>query len=294
MDAERAQKILAEIASKKFTRKEFWNPKAGLNTIRILPSWTGELSQDFFRKTAQHWKLGNNQDLWVTCLLEEGYGRCPVCEKIDHLYKTRNKEDEAFAKLIRKQTKVLYNIVDMNNVSKGVQVWQSGITVLGDIVKFVGNPKYGDVSHPTTGRNLDIIMTEAKESKTGWNDYAVQPDPERSAIAEIEWLEQLQDLDLLVRTKSFEVIEYILERGELPEEGSRTESQAQPKQEYPSDYSRSTEIPKQGTPKQEPKPEPIKAKPEPKEEVTQKSPTQEKDVNDLLAKLRSDRAERVK
>jgi hypothetical protein len=190
--------------------------------------------------------------------------------------------DEAFAKLIRKQTKVLYNIVDMNNVSKGVQVWQSGITVLGDIVKFVGNAKYGDVSHPTTGRNLDIIMTEAKESKTGWNDYAVQPDPERSAIAEVEWLEQLQDLDLLVRTKSFEVIEYILERGELPEEGSRTESQAQPKQDT---YT---------SPKQEPKPEPIKAKPEPKEEVTQKSPTQEKDVNDLLAKLRSDRAERVK
>jgi hypothetical protein len=120
MDAERAQKILAEIASKKFTRKEFWNPKPGQNTIRILPSWTLDLSQDFFRKTAQHWKLGHNQDLWATCLLEEGYERCPVCEKIDGLYKTKIKEDADFAKLIRKQTKVLYNIVDMYNVSKGV------------------------------------------------------------------------------------------------------------------------------------------------------------------------------
>ena len=151
MDAERAAQILAEIRSKKFTRKEFWSPVKGPNSIRILPSWTLDLSQDFFRKTAQHWKLGNNQDLWVTCLIEEGYERCPVCERIDSLYRTKNKDDEAFAKLIRKQTKVLYNIVDMNNVSKGVQVWQSGITVLGDIVKFVGNSKYGDISHPETG-----------------------------------------------------------------------------------------------------------------------------------------------
>jgi len=289
MDAERAAAILAEIRSKKFTRKEFWSPVKGPNTIRILPSWTLDLSQDFFRKTAQHWKLGNNQDLWVTCLVEEGYERCPVCERIDSLYRTKNKDDEAFAKLIRKQTKVLWNIVDMNNVSKGVQVWQSGITVLGDIVKFVGNSKYGDISHPTTGRNIDIVMTEAKESKTGWNDYAVQPDPERSAIAELEWLEQMTDLDSLVKTKSVDEIEYILTYGELPPEGYTPEAKpvAIDTQKPPERY---------GEPKETKKPaEEVKTKPEArKEEVLPKSPTQEKDVNALLAKLRKDRADKVK
>lgn len=281
MDVERAQAILAEIRSKKFSRREFWNPKSGPNYIRILPSWTLDLSKDFFRKTAQHWKLGNNQDLWVTCLLEEGYARCPVCEKIDGLYRTKVKEDSDFAKMIRKQTKVLYNIVDMNNVSKGVQVWQSGITVLGDILKFIGNPKYGDVSNPETGRNIDIFMTEAKESKTGWNDYAVQPDPERSQIAELEWLEQLTDLDHLVVTKSVEEIDYILEKGELPEKDQETkEFKPEPKET-----------------KAERKPEPKEQKqelekPKPSESKDVRSPLQEKDVNALLSKLRADRAKK--
>ncbi len=283
MDAKRAEQILAEIRSRKFTKREFWNPKPQLNTIRILPSWTLDLSQDFFRKTAQHWKLGSNQDLWVTCLIEEGYERCPVCERIDGLYRTKNKDDEAYAKLIRKQTKVLYNIVDMNNVSKGVQVWQSGITVLGDIVKFVGNAKYGDISHPETGRNIDLIMTEAKDSKTGWNDYAVQPDPERSVIAELEWLEQLTDLDSLVKTKSVEEIEYILEYGELP-----PESGIPPVEKKPEPQKESQKPPVQA-PKQEAKTE--QAKPE---QVLPKSQPQEKDVNALLAQLRANRAEKAK
>lgn len=284
MDVERAQAILAEIRSKKFTRKEFWSPKPGLNSIRILPSWTLDLSKDFFRKTAQHWKLGNNQDLWVTCLIEEGYERCPVCEKIDRLYRTKIKEDSDSAKLIRKQIKVLWNIIDMNSVSKGVQVWQSGITVLGDLLKFVGNSKYGDISHPTTGRNIDIVMTEAKESKTGWNDYAIQPDPERSAIAEMEWLEQLQDLDLLVRIKSAEEVDYILEKGELPPDGVIFGQEAPTTQKS-----------------QEVKPEEIQTKPEPmKSSGSTKSSggasgvVQEKDVNSLLAKLRAERAESKK
>ena len=67
-------------------------------------------------------------------------------------------------------------------------------------------------------------MTEAKDSKTGWNDYAVQPDPERSVIAELEWLEQMTDLDSLVKTKSVEEIEYILTYGELPPEGYTPEA----------------------------------------------------------------------
>ncbi len=88
MDAARAQQILAEIKAKRFTKREFWNCKPGPNTIRILPSWTLDLSKDWFRKTAQHWKLGNGQDLWTTCLIEEGFERCPVCERIDALYRT--------------------------------------------------------------------------------------------------------------------------------------------------------------------------------------------------------------
>jgi hypothetical protein len=134
-------------------------------------------------------------------------------------------------------------------------------------------------------------MTEAKESKTGWNDYSVQPDPDRSAIAELEWLEQLTDLDSLIRTKSVEEIEYILETGELPPADGIPEIKQEIKQEIKS---------KPESQKSESKPESqkseVKEAPKSLGQVKEapKSLGQEKDVNSLLAKLRSDRAERVK
>jgi hypothetical protein len=94
---------------------------------------------------------------------------------------------------------VLFNVVDLDDHSKGVQVWMTGTDILEQILGFDANPKYEDVTDAEHGRNLVVNFTESSKSKSGWNDYKVQPDPDRTAIENPEWLMQMVDLDAIVK-----------------------------------------------------------------------------------------------
>jgi len=211
MDADKAQKKLEELRSKR-QRKDYWSPKPGskANRIRVLPNWNGDPQGDFYRETGRHNKLGTERDKSAVCLLREGFEKCPVCEMVKELYKTKEKDDADLAKTIRAQTRVYYNIVDLENHEKGVQVWGSGVDALEQILAFCANPMYGDISDPEQGRNISIFMTEGKNTKSGYNEYTVQPDPERTPLADPEWILAMIDLDALVKPISYEELEALL------------------------------------------------------------------------------------
>ena len=211
MDAEKAQKKLEELRSKR-SRKDYWSPKPGTkpNRIRVLPNWNGDPQGDFYRETARHNKLGTERDKSAVCLLREGFEKCPVCEMVRELYKTKEKDDADLAKTVKAQTRVYYNIIDLDNTEKGVQVWGSGVDALEQILAFCANPMYGDISDPENGRNISIVMTEGKNTKSGYNEYTVQPDPERTPLGNPEWILSMVDLDALVKPISYEELEALL------------------------------------------------------------------------------------
>lgn len=206
---EKYQKKLTELKSKR-QRRDFWGAQPGPkpNRIRVLPNWNGEPLGDFYRETAYHRKLGTEADKSAVCLVKEGFERCPVCEMVRGLYKTKNKEDADLAKTIKSQVRVLYNMIDLDSPEKGVQVWMSGVDILEQLLAYCGNPKYGDLTDPERGRNIDLFM--AKNTKTGFNEYNVQPDPERTSINDPEWLGQMADLDALVKPMSVEELDALL------------------------------------------------------------------------------------
>jgi len=234
--ADKAQKKLDDLKSKR--KKDYWSPKPGKNTLRILPNWDGDPEGDFYRETGYHRKLGTARDKSVVCLLREGSDRCPVCEQVRDLYKTKNAEDKELAKDIKVQTRILYNIIDLDDVNKGIQVWMSGVDVLEQILAYCANLKYGWIPDPENGRNIDVVFTEGKNTKSGYNEYNVQPDPDRSAIADPEWLLQMVDLNSLVKPTSIEDVEILL--GKDPSEKKETPAPTEknlPEEKVPSKFS---------------------------------------------------------
>ena len=197
---ERALKKLEELQQRRANvKRDFFTVKSGPNNIRILPNWKGEPEGDFFRETAYHKNLGPEANKNAVCLVREGGEFCPVCDFIKKLYSTKNKEDGELAKSIRAQHRVLFNIVDLDDKTKNVQVWMTGTDILEQILGFDANPKYEDVTDAEHGRNLVVNFTESTKSKSGWNDYKVQPDPDRTVIENPEWLMQMVDLDAVVK-----------------------------------------------------------------------------------------------
>lgn len=286
-----AAKRLAEIQSKKQMRKDFWQPVPGArpNRIRILPRWDLDFDLSFFRETLNHRNLGTERNKQAICLIAEGESKCPACELKNNLFSTKDPSDAEYAKSITARTKVYYNIVDLDDVDKGVQIWSSGTDVLEQILAYVSNPKYGDIADPQTGRNIDLYFTEAKQAKSGFNSYRVQPDPDRSEIQDPSWLEQLHDLDKLVKTMSYEALEAICygrdeeEPDDFPPADSPESPESTPAPEPPK--------PAPPKPPEPPKPTP----PKPPELPKPPTPPAEKpksEVSDILARLRSAKAKK--
>jgi hypothetical protein len=95
------------------TGGDFWTPKAGRNLIRILPPWkAGSL---FWRESAVHWNVGPDSKM-LTCIKKELGKPCYICEVCERLQNSQDPRDQAVASDMRANTRVFYNIIDLDNV----------------------------------------------------------------------------------------------------------------------------------------------------------------------------------
>ena len=223
MDEERAKRKLAELKEKRKNRN-FWMAKPNKNYIRVLPNWTGDLAADFYYETQFHKKLGTGRDKSSACLIAEGKPECPVCKTCHELWTTKDPENSSLAKDMKATTRVYYNVVDLNDKAKGVQVMVSGVDVLEQLLAWCTNPKYGDVTDPIKGRNVELLLTEGKNTRSGFNEYDVQPDPDRSPIEKPEWLEAMVDLKALVKPLSYEALEALMMGRQIEEQPEKQEA----------------------------------------------------------------------
>jgi len=188
---------------------QFWSPKEGTNEIRILPPY-GE-SGYFFREVDMHFGVGQRNESFV-CTRAEG-GKCYACDKLEEL---RSSEDPKKVNLARKfvpRHRVLYNIVDLAEPSKGVRIFSSGVSIFKDILSYFADPDWGDLTDPEEGYNLKII----REGTGLDTSYRVQARKNPSPIADPEWLSQLHDLDSVVQLLPYERQQEIVE-GTVPAE----------------------------------------------------------------------------
>lgn len=244
MDPKKAQERLNELRNRR--RKDYWMPSPGKNYVRFLPNWNLEPDGDFYRETGYHRKLGHSRDKSAVCLIKEGFEKCPVCEMTRELYRSKEAENVELAKAIRRQDRVFYNIIDLNNKDKGVQVYVSGTDVLEQLLGFCANPKYGDCSDAANGRNVELVLTEGKNTKSGYNSYDIQPDPDRTQIEKVEWLESLVDLDAMIKPMPYEKVEALLLGNEAAESGEESQEESKPeaKSEKAEEHKAETPAPK--------------------------------------------------
>lgn len=121
-------------------RTRMWHPAEGTNRIRLLPNPSDK--DQFWKEIQVHWIIRDGSPGYVPCVKRN----CPLC---DEYLRTNNTHIKAQA-----HTRTLFNIYDYED--NQVKVWVTGKRILEDIL---GNvyPKYGDISHPTKGRDLEIV-----------------------------------------------------------------------------------------------------------------------------------------
>lgn len=182
-----------------------WKPKEGENRIRVLPphsryltAW-GEM-EDIAVKHRLHYFRIEGRPGEVSLCLEEMKQRCPACEMWRAWRKSEDPGMKERAKQIAPADQYLLNIIDLNNMQSGIQYWGANYTCWDKILEIVANPAWGNVLDPANGVNFQITLTPGAKSKTGFNQYSVMPEPQRTSIldalaADQQWREKLDGLE---------------------------------------------------------------------------------------------------
>lgn len=234
------KRLKEKFDKKSAERVDRLNLANGENYIRILPPSIQYLTEEvdyICFSYLMHYKLGVEGDKQSVCCPKAGnkHARCPICEAVSRLYKNNTTEDKALASDIRAKKRNIFNVIDLNNPDKGIQILETGPKVLEDLIVFVTNPKWGDLLDLDTGRNITITKIDGKESDSGYTEYKVAPDPTPTSVRPQlpeNFKEQIGLLQKAIPTPlSYDELKVVLEGGAPVTESKATEEPASEEQE---------------------------------------------------------------
>jgi hypothetical protein len=135
-----------------------FKPKAGVMLLDIIPyivgkgnPWAEPGNLHYERTYYSHRGIGANQDSYL-CARMSSKQRCPVCEHRLALLKSADgdEEKEAAAKDLSPKQRQLFNVINLKEPDKGVQLW--------------------DISYHLFGRLLDLRIRDSDEDD-GWEKF---------------------------------------------------------------------------------------------------------------------------
>ena len=208
-----------------------WKTKPGENRIRVLPPHSRYLTDweamdDLSIAYKMHFFRVEGRQTEVSRCLEELKKKCAACG----MWRAHRKSDDPalneMAGNISPADQYLFNILDLNNISAGIEHWAANWTCWQAIMAFAANPQWGNLVDPADGIDFLITMTPGQQSRTGYNQYAAQPaGPTRTTVMELlqaipEWQAKLDQLeDQIPPPKEEQEIVSLLNEMGFPEKG---------------------------------------------------------------------------
>lgn len=230
MEAMKA-KLDSESRSGNYNNAEYDKLKQGKNVRRIL--WPKGDSDSFYSEGFLHFNLGEDGNTVVTCPKTFGSKeRCPICEYVEELQKSKNKEDAKLASKLKATRKIYVNTISRDDDEETPKVLPIGVTVLKGLLEAICDPDYGDITDPDEGR--DVTITRKGEGMK--TEYSVLIKPKASIVSddlsasEIE--DEMTDLDSLFVKKSYEELQDVLNGESLDDDDDEDEEDEEDNDSY--------------------------------------------------------------
>lgn len=200
----------------------YWRISKDIHRVRIMPPYDNE--GNFFRQFGKHWRIGPEENVVIYCPQDTFAMPCEVCNRlkkvVGEVYEgmrknpMRKAEYEKQLQYLKEKTSSLryyVNLVDMDEVDKGVQVGELPQTVILAILDIIQNEQagYGDITDPNEG--FDIFINRTKDPSDKRNTkYSVSTVRTPSAIP-AAWKESIVNLDAVVRLEPAERVALLAE-----------------------------------------------------------------------------------
>ena len=157
---------------------ELWKPTPGKHQIRLVPY---KFNKDNpFIELYFHYNINNK-----SYLSPQSFGRPdPIVEFSDKLKRMGDKEDWKAAKQMEPKLRTFVPVLVRGEEGEGVRFWGFGKTVYQEILGYMADPDYGDITDPTTGRDITVEIVSAEDSGTSYPVTTIRVKPKETPLVE--------------------------------------------------------------------------------------------------------------
>jgi len=162
------------------TKSNLWKPTPGKHQVRIVPYLFNK--ENPFIELYFHYNINNK-----TYLSPSSFGRPdPIVEFADKLKRMGDKEDWKAAKKMEPKLRTFVPVLVRGEEGEGIKFWGFGKTVYQEILGYIADPDYGDITDPTTGRDITIEYTSAEDAGTSYPVTTIRVKPSQTPITSDE------------------------------------------------------------------------------------------------------------
>lgn len=155
-----------------------WKPKVGSTQLRIVPY---KFDKDNpFIELYFHYNVNNK-----TYLSPQSFGRPdPIVEFADKLKRMGDKDDWKAAKAMEPKLRTFVPVLVRGEEHQGVKFWGFGKTVYQELLGYIADPDYGDITDPTGGRDITVDYQSAEDAGTSYPVTKIRIKPNVSNLSE--------------------------------------------------------------------------------------------------------------
>ena len=183
LDAIRGRLNKLQNTSKKVDR--LWKPPYGKTQLRIVPYTFNK--ENPFIELYFHYNINNK-----SYLSPMSFGRPdPIVEFAEKLKRMGDKEDWKAAKKMEPKLRTFAPVLVRGEESEGVRFWGFGKTVYQEILGYIADPDYGDITDYKNGRDITVEYVSADDAGTSYPLTTIRVKPKETPLeADPEKLKQ--------------------------------------------------------------------------------------------------------
>ena len=188
MDISLALKRFSSLQNNTKKSDSIFKPANGKSQVRIVPY---KFNKDIpFIELYFHYNINNK-----TYLSPMSFGRPdPIVEFAEKLKRTGDTDDWKAGKKMEPKLRTFVPVIVRGKESEGVKFWGFGKTVYQDILGYIADPDYGDITDPNTGRDIVLEVMSAEESNASYPTTTIRVKPATTKLADTpEQIQQLLD-----------------------------------------------------------------------------------------------------
>lgn len=205
---------------------EQWKPAPGKHQVRLVPYKFNK--ENPFIELLFHYGINNK-----TYLSPASFGRPdPIVEFAEKLKRMGDKDDWKAAKKMEPKLRTFVPVLVRGEEGEGIRFWGFGKTVYQDILGYIADPDYGDITDAETGRDIVVEVVSAEDSGTSYPVTTIRVKPKETPVAETDekvtkFLNEQKNITELYQELSYIELKSVLENWLNPSAGTAEDDDTQ-------------------------------------------------------------------